>query len=139
MGYKLKLNEEQVKELEKRLGLGTDDLNSVCINQEEWYEKMVIKPHKSFSEELDNSCVEFLKSEGYRPKLTRQYFRNLAKRLKRKGLKMGYVIVNQKNEFNEKYSTYQWSGVISWYIIPVFVDGITEKEFREFLKKGENV
>jgi hypothetical protein len=134
MKYKLALSEEQVKELEKSLGFAMDDLNSVCLDQEEWYKKMVIKPHKSFNEEIDNSCVKFLKSKGYRPKMTREYFRNLAKRLKRKGLKIGYVIADEKEEFDG--NSYKWSGVICWYIVSAHVN---EKDFREFLKKGENV
>lgn len=132
MKYKISLSEEQAKELEKRLEFAIDDLNSVGIDQEKWYEKMMLKPHKLFCEELDNSCIKFLKSRGYHPKLTREYFRNLAKRLNRKGLKIGYVITDEKIGFDG--NSYKWSGVIRWYIIPVFVDEITEKEFRELLR-----
>jgi len=89
-------------------------------------------PFESFRNQLDNSCVEFLKQNGYRPKMTRDYFKSLAQRLKKKGLKIGYVITNQKNIFDEKTCSYQWSGVISWYVVSIYVD---ETKMRELLEK----
>ena len=91
-------------------------------------------PFESFRNQLDNSCVEFLKQNGYRPKMTRDYFKSLAQRLKKKGLKIGYVITNQKNIFDEKTCSYQWSGVISWYVVSIYVD---ETKMRELLEKGK--
>mgnify|MGYP000959012354 CR=1 FL=1 len=78
--------------------------------------------------EIDESYIEFLKSIGYRPKLTQQYFENLEKRLNKKGLRIGYDITDIKEEFNE--NSCQWLGIITWYIAGKKIEETFKKELK---------
>lgn len=44
--------------------------------------------NKDLCKKLDESCIKFLKENGYKPKLTQKYFKSLKKRLEKKGLSL---------------------------------------------------
>lgn len=48
--------------------------------------EMILEEYKKYWLNFDDNVIEYLKSQGYRPKKTKEYFKSLSYRLKKKGL-----------------------------------------------------
>lgn len=62
--------------------------------------EMIQEEIKKYWLNFDDNVIEYLKSQGYRPKKTKEYFKSLGYRLKRKGL---YLRVEPIQEINNSY------------------------------------
>ena len=49
-------------------------------------EEMILEEYKKYWLNFDDNVIEYLKSQGYRPKKTKEYFKSFSYRLKKKGL-----------------------------------------------------
>ncbi len=62
---------------------------------------IVDKISKGQANKLDDEVIKFLEDNGYRPKRTKEYFRNLSNRLKQKGLMISVEAIHYSYEDNK--------------------------------------
>lgn len=62
---------------------------------------------KDIANKLDNEVIKFLESNGYKPKMTKEYFKRLESRLKQKGLRLVVTPIYYANESNTNGIVYR--------------------------------